>query len=138
MTGSLFTSQGVTSWYPIIAKPSYTPSGIFIGIIWTIIFILSAISLIIFVNKLKGRRNFWPLLGIYIFNGIFNASWSYIFFVKHELGLAVISAFLIWVTVIILMASIWSTSRTASLLLFPYLGWVSFAMFLTYKIYQIN
>lgn len=138
MTGSFFTSQGVTSWYPNITKPLYTPPGSFIGIVWTVIYIISGISLILFVNKGRGKGIFWLVIGIYVLNGIINASWSYIFFVKHNLGLAVINAFLIWVTVIILIASIWSTSRTASLLLFPYLGWVSFATLLTYEIYQIN
>jgi len=136
--GSLFTSQGVTSWYPTIAKPSYTPPGSFIGIMWTLIYIFSAISCIFFVNKARERSIFWPIIGLYILNGVVNASWSYIFFVKHELGLAVISAFLIWITVGMLIVSIWRISRTASLLLFPYLGWVSFATYLTYVIFQLN
>ena len=138
MSGSFFTSQGVSSWYPTITKPLYTPPGSFIGIMWTVIYILSAISLIVFVDKGRGRGILWLVIGLYFLNGISNASWSYIFFVKHDLGLAVISAFLIWVTVAMLMASTWSTSRTASLLLFPYLGWVSFATYLTYVIYRMN
>jgi benzodiazapine receptor len=136
--GALFTSQGVTSWYPTIAKPSYTPPGIFIGIMWTIIYILSAISLFLFVNKGRGKRMFWPVISLYILNGITNASWSYVFFVRHELWLAVISAVLIWLTVGILIISIWKISRIAGLLLMPYLGWASFATYLTYVIYQMN
>jgi tryptophan-rich sensory protein len=138
MSGSFFTSQGVSSWYPTIIKPSYTPPGSFIGIMWTVIYILSVISLIVFVNKGRGKGILWLVIGIYVLNGIINASWSYIFFVKHDLGLAVISAFLIWLTVAMLMASIWSISRTASFLLFPYLGWVSFATYLTFVIYRMN
>ncbi len=138
VVGSIFTSQGVTYWYPTITKPSYIPPGSLIGIMWTLIYILSAISLILFVNKGRGRSIFWPIVGIYILNGVVNASWSYIFFVKHELGLAVISAFLIWITVGMLIVSIWRISRPASLLLLPYLGWVSFATYLTYMIYQLN
>jgi len=122
MSGSFFTSQGVSSWYPTIIKPSYTPPGSFIGIMWTVIYILSAISLIVFVNKGRGKGILWLVIGIYVLNGIINASYSYIFFAKHDLGLAVISAFLIWIIVAMLMASIWNISHTASFLLFPYLG----------------
>ncbi|MDH5204003.1 MAG: tryptophan-rich sensory protein [Nitrospirota bacterium] len=136
--GSLFTSQGVTSWYSTIMKPSFTPPGSFIGIMWTIIFILSAISLIFFVNSARGKSIFWPIIGLYILNGVFNVLWSYIFFTKHELGLAVVDALLIWITVGILIFFVWTSSRTASLLLLPYFLWVSFATYLTYVIYRMN
>ena len=136
--GSLFTSQGVTSWYPTIMKPSFTPPGSFIGIMWTIIFILSAISLIFFVKSARGKSIFWPIIGLYILNGVFNVLWSYIFFTKHELGLAVVDALLIWITVGMLVFFLWRSSRTASLLLLPYFLWVSFATYLTYVIYRMN
>jgi len=136
--GGFFTSQGVKSWYPTIAKPSYTPSGSFIGIVWTIIYILSTISLILFVNRARGRAFFWPIIGLYVLNGIFNTFWSYLFFVRHALGFAVLDAFLIWVTVEMLITFIWFYSRMASLLLLPYFGWLTFAGYLTYVIYKTN
>jgi len=136
--GVFFTAQGVTSWYPTIARPSYTPPGSFIGIMWTVIFILSAVSLILCINTTRRKSNFWSLIGLYVVNGIFNASWSYIFFVRHEFGLAVISAILIWTTVAVLIVVLWSSSRMASLLLLPYFLWVSFATYVTYAIYTMN
>jgi tryptophan-rich sensory protein len=102
------------------------------------IYILSALSLITFINKGRGKPFFWPVITLYIMNGIFNAAWSYIFFTKHLPGFAVIDAGLIWVTVLLLIICTWRYSSLAGILLIPYLGWVSFATFLTYVIYKMN
>jgi len=138
MLGGYFTSLGVTTWYPAIAKPFYTPPGSFIGAVWTIIYTLSSISLILFVNAAQGKSLFWPVIGLYILNGILNALWSYIFFTKHMLFLAVLDAFFIWITVGLMIVYVWRYSILSGLLLFPYLLWVFFATFLTAMIYKLN
>jgi tryptophan-rich sensory protein len=134
----MFTDQGVTDWYPEIIKPSYTPPGSFIGVVWTIIFILSAISLILFINRGKGSKIFWPVIGLFALNGIVNVAWSYIFFTKHLIGLAVIDSLLILMTAGMIMVIAWRVSKMSSLLLIPYVLWVSFATYLTYDIYTLN
>jgi len=136
--GSMFTSAGVRTWYPWIAKPSFTPSGIVIGIVWTVIYILTAISLVLFLRTVPVDKLFWPVIGLYVLNGVLNAAWSYLFFSRHALGLAVVDSALIGVTVALIMAAVWPSSRVASLLLLPYLTWVSFATFLAYRIYRMN
>jgi benzodiazapine receptor len=136
--GSSFTMQGVSTWYSTIIKPSYTPPGIIIGIVWTVIYILSAVSLIVFVNAARYKKDIWVLLGLYLLNGVINVLWSYIFFVKHLLFLAFIDALFIWVTVGLLMVCTWSYSRLSSMLLVPYFLWVSFATYLNFIIYRLN
>jgi tryptophan-rich sensory protein len=138
MAGRVFTRQGVTDWYPGIVKPSFTPPGSIIGITWTVIFILSAISLILFIKQGKGSRAFWPVIGVFVLNGIFNAAWSYIFFTMHLIGPAVIDSLLILITVGLMMALVWPHSRTSAFLLLPYLCWISFATYLMYEIYTLN
>jgi len=138
LAGKAFTSQGIDPWYQTITKPPYTPPGSVIGIVWTLIYILTAISLITFVIKAGNTKIFLPLTALYLINGIINAAWSYIFFTKHLLGLAVLDAGLIWITVLLMIVSAWRYSKAASILLIPYLGWVSFAAYLTYVIYRMN
>ncbi len=138
LSGRMFTSQGVADWYPEILKPSFTPPGSVIGIVWTVIYILCAISLIMFVNRGRGRPLFWPIVALYVFNGVVNAAWSYIFFTRHLIGPAVIDAVLIALTAGLMMVLVWPWSRAASLLLLPYVLWVSFASYLTYAIYLLN
>jgi len=138
LAGSAFTSQGLGPWYDTLAKPSFTPPGSVIGMIWTVIYILAAISLIIFISNARDKHGFWPIIGLYITNGIINALWSYIFFTKHLIGLAVIDAGLIGATVLVMIMAVWRYSAASAILLLPYLGWVSFATYLTYIIHKMN
>ena len=138
MAGRAFTAQGLDSWYQTIAKPSYTPAGSVIGAAWTLIFILSALSLVLFIKKGQGKRHFRLIVSLYIFNGIINAAWSYLFFTKHLIAFAVIDAGLIGITVLLIIILTRQYSLIASILLVPYFVWVSFATFLTYAIYKIN
>ena len=55
LAGRTFTSHGLLSWYPSIAKPSFTPPGHVIAIVWTMICTLSAISVMHFVNTAKSE-----------------------------------------------------------------------------------
>ncbi len=137
-TGSSFTMQGVSTWYPTLMKPTYTPPGVIIGVVWTVIYILTAVSVIVFINAAKNKKDLWVILGLYILNGLLNALWSYLFFVKHLLFAAFLDALFIWVTVGLLMISTWSHSRIASMLLVPYFLWASFAAYLTFVIYGLN
>jgi len=138
VAGRLFTAQGTGMWYQSILKPDYTPPGSFIGIVWTVIYILSAVSLIAFTNAARGKALFLPITALYIINGILNAAWSYLFFTAHSLGLAVVDAGLIGLTVFAIIVLVWPFSSLAALLLVPYLGWVSFATFLSYEIFKMN
>lgn len=138
LAGRLFTAQGLDDWYWTLSRPAYTPPGSFIGIMWTVIYILSSLSLILYVNAARGRRGFRSVIALYIVNGIVNAAWSYIFFTKHLPGPAVIDAGLIAITVLFIIIYVWRHSVTAAILLLPYLLWVSFAAFLTYAIYKMN
>lgn len=138
LAGRSFTSHGLFSWYPSIAKPSFTPPGHVIAAVWTMIYTLSAISVMHFVNTAKGKPYFLAMIGLYVLNGILNAAWSYIFFSRQMLGAAVIDSVLIGITVLLLIVFIWPYSRVSALLLLPYLLWVSFATYLSYSIYRMN
>ena len=45
---------------------------------------------------------------------------------------------LLWLSILALIVLLWPRSRTAAVLLVPYLAWVSFAAFLNYTIVQLN
>lgn len=136
--GRLFTLEGLDSWYPTLMKPTYTPPGELIAVVWTTIYALSAASLVLFVNRGRGSGKFWFVIGLYAVNGMINALWSYIFFVRHALGLAVIDAAAITLTVAAIMVDVWPHRRLSSLLLLPYLFWGVFAVSLTYSVYVMN
>jgi translocator protein len=135
--GSLITSANM-DWYRQISKPAWTPPGSVIGTVWTIIFILTAISIIIVWNNHRDKKEFKLIIFFFALNLLLNIGWSAIFFGAHLIGLAFFEALILDATVLVLILLIWKHSKTAALLLAPYFLWVAFASYLTYTIWMMN
>ena len=135
--GSWLTGGGM-EWYKTINLPAFTPPGSVIGAVWTIIFILTAISALIFWQKAPRDKRFSWAATFFILNGALNIFWSYLFFNRHWLGAAVWEAGILDLSVIVLIILIWPVSRLASTLLMPYAVWTTFATYLTYVIWSLN
>lgn len=135
--GGMITSAGM-DWYETINLPDFTPSGYVIGTVWTIIFILAAISALIVWNRFpRGRRFNW-IIGVFLVNAFLNVFWSYLFFGEHLLGLAIWEAGILAFSVALLIVVLRPFSRLAAILLYPYLFWVVFATYLTYTVWTLN
>lgn len=135
--GSKITSIGM-DWYKTITIPSWTPPGFVIGIIWTVIFILTTISAIIYWNKVPIGNVFYWILGFFIVNLLLNVLWSLLFFGLHYLGLAIIEALVLDLSVIVIMVLLYPFSKLAAFLLLPYAVWTAFASYLTYSVWFLN
>ena len=135
--GSVITSRGL-SWYETLKLPSFTPSGGVIGAAWTVIFILTALSAIVFWNRAFRNARFLLIITLFLINALLNILWSYLFFGIHVIGAALLEMIILWLTTLVLIILIRPTSRLASTLLFPYLIWVAFAAYLTYTILTLN
>lgn len=138
LIGSSFTSEGM-DWYRAMVKlPAFTPPGFVIGTVWTILFALTAASILIFWNKAERDEHFWWIISTFAANGALNVLWSYLFFSRHLLRTATFEAGLLGLSVVQLIWLIWPYSKKAASLLIPYAAWVSFATYLTYTIWQLN
>ena len=62
ISGRMFTSTG--TWYQDLMKPSFTPPGALIGVMWTLIYILTALSLIFFIHNAKNHHSLWPVIAL--------------------------------------------------------------------------
>lgn len=139
ISGSFFTSQGIeTGWYEQIAKPGWTPPGSLIGIVWTVIFILFAASILIFWNWARRDISFWIVIGFFVLNGILNIFWSYLFFFQGLIGVALIETIFLALSVAVLIYLTYPRLKLTALLLVPYLAWVSFATYLNFLILTLN
>ena len=135
--GNMITSLGM-SWYKGLNLPAFTPSGSFIGMVWTTIFILSTISALLFYKK-PDRSPYFVITALLFFNNAFlNILWSSLFFGEHMMGLALIEVVVLNVVNLSMIILMWEKHRTASLLLFPYFIWVCVATYLNYAIWSIN
>jgi benzodiazapine receptor len=132
----LVTKNGLEGWYQGLLKPEGTPPKIVFPIVWTALYILMAISLTYFwtsptKNKSKGTFFFLTQL-------VLNFLWSYLFFYLKNPLLGLIDIGVLILFVILTINSFWKHSKWASVLLIPYLIWISYAFYLNLFIWISN
>ncbi len=136
--GAFFTASSVSTWYPTLVKPSFTPSGELFGPVWTALYILIGIAAYRIWQRRSAIRQFPRTIAIYLIQLILNTLWSFIFFYAHQLGVAVFEVLFLLFVVIVNAVVFYRIDKTAGLLFIPYIVWVSFAAILTYNIYLLN
>ena len=138
--GGRFTMIAVRTWYPKLRKPTWTPPGAVIGAVWTVLYILAAISafLVWNVSSLSFYGVPWLITLLFVLNAAVNVFWSYTFFYRRRIGPAIWVCLLLDLTIVILIQLIASVSLTAAWLLVPYAAWVTFAAYLNYRVWEMN
>jgi tryptophan-rich sensory protein len=119
----------LNSWYQQLEKPPLTPPGWVFGPVWTVLYILILISIVLWVRS-KGKA--YPALtsAILVVHLAANFVWTPLFFGMQSPLLAFIDILLLDATLIILIYLFRKSSLSAAYLLLPYLAWVSFATYL--------
>lgn len=130
---------GADAWFQTLVKPTWNPPAWLFGPVWTILYILMAISVWL-VRKIPNAnaedrtlamRLFWLQL-------VLNLVWTPIFFGLHSPLFAFVVICLLWITVISTALAFSRLSSAASYLLVPYLLWISFALILNGTIWLLN
>ena len=129
--GSIFSNEGIRGWYPKLEKPSFTPPSWVFGPVWTLLYAMMGVSLYVAERERAEGSNVVPasraLVGIQL---VLNALWSYVFFKRRSPGWALVEIGFLWAAIAATTVAFWKVSRTAALLLLPYLLWTSFAVLL--------
>jgi len=133
-----FVTAGGMDWYETLTLPTFAPPGTIIGIVWSVIYVLTTLAVILVWNRLLRGKFFWLVMILFAFNAYVNFLWSYLFFGLNDIGSAFYDALLIFGSVVALIVLLWSKLRRASYLLIPYAVWVGFASFLNYIIWTLN
>ena len=124
---------GYNNFFNIIYTPSFTPPKIFFPIIWTILYILIAIS--IFIIRKNANKKYLIILSI---NYIFNQLYTFLFFKLNNLFLSFLDCFIIMVTSFILLFETKKISNVSAYFLIPYTLFSIFATVLSFTIYIMN
>ena len=127
-----------SSWYSKLVKPSWSPPGWLFGPVWSILYVMIAISFgKVFIGTF---RNEIPLLIAlpFILNLVFNFAFSPLQFSLQNNLLAAIDIVLILLTLIWAMMAIWPYYHWVTYIQIPYLLWVSFATILQLTITRLN
>jgi translocator protein len=127
----------LSPWYYALRQPTWKPPDWAFGPIWTLILTLLAFAIAYAWQAADtGQRQqmLWALLA----NGIFHVAWSGIFFMLQQPKLAFIELLVFWLSILGLIWVLGSISRTAGLLLLPYILWVTIAGALNFQIVRLN
>jgi len=125
------------AWYASLAKPSWTPpSGVFAPV-WTVLYVLMAVSAWL-VWRRVGFGTAGAALVLFVVQLALNALWSYLFFGLHRAGAAFLDIVALWLAILVVLVLFWRHDRWAGALLAPYLLWVIFASFLNLAVWRLN
>lgn len=136
--GSIFTIPAITTWYQTLNKPLFSPPNFVFGPVWTILYALMGVSIFLILEKkikVKERNN---LIYLFTLQLLLNFLWSVIFFYFHLPFLAFLEILMLWGSILLLIVRFYKFLKPASILLIPYLLWVSFASLLNASIVLLN
>lgn len=135
--GSGYTTPSLEPWYAGLAKPALNPPSWIFPVVWTTLFVLMGIAAWL-VWRAAGLRGAALALIVYVGQLGLNLGWSVLFFGQQRPDLALMEIFVL-LAAIILMALLFARhSRTAALLILPYIAWVGFASYLNAAIVTLN
>jgi tryptophan-rich sensory protein len=124
------------AWYAALEKPSWTPPNWAFPVVWLVIFTFNIFAGWV-VWQAAGVAAL-PALAVYAASLGLNAAWSWLFFGRRRMDLALIDLMALWVSIAVVMVMFAPISLVATVLLAPYLLWVAIAGFLNLRMIQIN
>lgn len=136
--GGLFTNPAIRSgWYALLKKPPFQPPAWVFGPVWTLLYVLMAVSAWLVWEREEERPVKVPLL-LYFGQLLLNVAWSLLFFGMGRPDLAFAEILLLWAFILAVTVLFYRVRPAAGLLLIPYLAWVSFAALLNGFIWRLN
>ena len=133
--GSLSTINYKEPWYSLLNKPTFNPPDWIFGPVWTTLYLMMALAIWFFWHSKNRDIN---TLYIYITHLILNTTWSIVFFVFHNMVLALVVLIFLIGMIINLILRFKRVNIISSYLMIPYLLWCSFALVLNINLIMIN
>ena len=133
--GSLATIGFKEPWYSSIIKPSFNPPDWIFAPVWTTLYLMMTIAIWFFWHSKNKDIN---TIYIYLIHLIFNTTWSVVFFVFHNMLLALIILIVLIGLIIVLIVRFKRVNIASYYLMIPYLLWCIFALALNLNLILLN
>jgi len=133
--GGIATIAFKEPWYSLLVKPSFNPPSWIFGPVWTTLYLMMTIAIWIFWHSKNRNMN---TVYIYFIHLIFNTTWSIVFFVFHEIFLALAVLIILILLIIILMIRFKRVNLLSYYLMIPYLLWCFYALLLNLSLIILN
>lgn len=126
------------NWYQMLMKPSWAPPSWLFGPVWTVLYVLIAISFGYVAYLFFKKRVKFAVVLPFLLNLVFNLLFTPIQFGLQNNFLAAVDILLVLGTLIWAMAVIRPHAKWVMYINIPYLLWVSFATILQLTITAMN
>ena len=125
-------------FYAALERPSWAPPGWLFGPVWTTLYVLMGVAAWLVWRAPRAARLRVRGLWLFVLQLVLNALWTWIFFHWRSGAWALAEIALLWLLIVAVIACFAKVRPPAAWLLAPYLGWVTFAMALTWSVWQRN
>lgn len=133
----IITSDNIGAWYAGLNRSPLTPPDHVFGIVWSILYVLIAISGWMIWN-LQSDLVSAGLKRLFVAQLVLNWSWTPLFFAMHKVYLALLCIIILVWCVAALILRAYPKLKMVSYLLLPYLIWIVFATYLNFYIWVYN
>ena len=135
LIGGLATINFKEPWYSLLNKPVFNPPDWIFAPVWTTLYLMMTVAVWIFWHtKYKNINTVY----IYFIHLIFNTTWSVVFFVIHNMVLALIVLIILIALIINLILRFKRVNMFSVYLMIPYLLWCCFALILNISLIILN
>jgi tryptophan-rich sensory protein len=136
--GSFITQNAIPEWYGTLDKPDLMPPSWVFGVVWTILYVLMGIAAGIIWNIPVYRTKVRRAIGLFLIHLVLNFGWVAIFFGARLIGWAFLEILVLWAVVVVMEVLFFTQSKIAGVLLWPYIAWLTFAVYLNASIWHLN
>ena len=132
------SANGAAQWYSQLDKPFFAPPAWLFGPVWTVLYVVIAVSFGWVLVQYLRRHVPFALLLPFILNIAFNAAYTPIQFGLRNNLLASVDIVLVLATLLWAMAAVWQRARWVAWVNVPYLLCVMFATVLQLSVTWLN
>ena len=133
--GSIATITYKEPWYSSLTKVSFNPPDWIFAPVWTTLYLFMTIA--IWAAWHKNYRDV-NLVFYYLIHLVFNTTWSIVFFVFHNILIALFNLIVLIFFIIFLMFKFKKVNNISFILMIPYLLWCLYALILNSSLLILN
>ena len=122
-------------WYSQLIKSNYNPPDWIFAPVWTTLYLMMTLAIWFYWHSKNRDMN---TVYIYFIHIVFNTTWSIVFFVFHNISLALVNLIVLILFIVILTVKFKQISIISYYLMIPYLLWSCYALILNATLLYLN
>lgn len=135
VASGIISSNGIRLWFKRYDQSSWVPNDYLLSNVWIVLYMLMGIALWLIWKHHSYQKKRNSAIRLFVIQLILNF-WSSLLYLSFQSPILVVINILVLLTLLIFIANKFSEfSKTAALLLVPYMTWIGFASVLNLQIW---